>query len=49
MKVATDPIYIKNPTQKLVERQAKKEDKDGNKLPQRARSEGGRKRRKKVK
>ena len=52
LKVATDPIFIRNPAQKLVERterkqQEQKVDKDGNKLPSRTRAEGGRKRRKK--
>ena len=52
LKMATDPIYIKNPAQKLLERSERKQndvkvDKDGNKLPQRTRAEGGRKRRKK--
>ena len=51
MPVSKDPIYIKNHAQKLVERAQRKEepkkDKDGNNLPQRKRSEGGRKRRKK--
>lgn len=48
--MATDPIYIKNHAQKLVERNERAKaavDKDGNKMPQRTRSEGGRKRRKK--
>ena len=52
LKVATDPIFIKNPAQKLSERTERKQkeqrvDKNGNKLPSRTRSEGGRKRRKK--
>ena len=50
LKMATDPIYIKNHAQKLVERNERAKaavDKDGNKMPQRTRSEGGRKRRKK--
>ena len=50
LKIATDPIYIKNHAQKLVERNERAKaavDKDGNKMPQRTRSEGGRKRRKK--